>query len=113
MGDVLDPVECSKTLGKILGMQIRYDEATDVLQEAQLRAKFVEIGNVLGAAQCFQSLGDNLYMQNQYGKTTTVLEEARSGSISKNVRTWRSNALQCISYTTLALKTTPVMHGTR
>ena len=78
MGDVLGPAECSKTLGKILGMQIRYDEATDVLQEAQLRAKFVEIGNVLGAAQCFQSLGANLrYMQNQYGKTTTVLKEAR------------------------------------
>ena len=77
MGDVLDPVECSKTLGKILSMQIRYDEATDVLQEARLGAKFVEIGGVLGAAQCFQSLGDNLYMQNQYGKTTTMLSEAR------------------------------------
>ena len=58
-------------------MQIRYDEATDVLQEARLGVKFVEIGRVLGAAQRFQSLGDNLYMQNQYGKTTTVLKEAR------------------------------------
>ena len=77
MGDVLGPAGCSKTLGKILGMQIRYDEATDVLQEARLEMKFVEIGRVLGAAQRFQSLGDNLYMQNQYGKTTTVLKEAR------------------------------------
>ena len=77
MGDVLDPVECSKTLGKILSMQIRYDEATDVLQEARLGVKFVEIGRVLGAFQYFQSLGDNLYMQHQYGKTTTVLKEAR------------------------------------
>ena len=77
MGDVLDPAGCSKTLGKILGMQIRYDEATDVLQEARLGVKFVEIGRVLGAAQRFQSLGDNLYMQHQYGKTTAVLKEAR------------------------------------
>ena len=73
MGDVLDPAEFSKTLGKILGMQIRYDEATDVLREARLGVKFVEIGRVLGAAQRFQSLGDNLYMQ--YGKTTAVLKE--------------------------------------
>ena len=65
MGDVLDPAKCSKTLGKILGMQIRYDEATDVLQEARLGAEFVKIGRVLGAAQRFQSLGDNLCMQNQ------------------------------------------------
>ena len=49
----------------------------DVLQEARLGVKFVEIGKVLGAAQRFQSLGDNLYMQNQYGKTTAVLKEAR------------------------------------
>ena len=53
-------------------MQIRYDEATDVLQEARLGVKFVEIGS---AAQRFQSLGDNLYMQHQYGKTTAVLKE--------------------------------------
>ena len=61
MSDVLGPAECSKTLRKIL--VIRYDEAIDVLQEARVGAKFVEIGRVLGAAQRFQSLGDDLYMQ--------------------------------------------------
>ena len=67
---------CSQSLGKILRLQSRYEEATAVLNEA--RVQLTETGDILGATRCSQRLGDILFTQNQYDKATDVLWEARA-----------------------------------
>ena len=50
IGDILGAAQCSRSLGNVLGMQSRYDEATAVLKEA--RVQFIEIGDISDPAEC-------------------------------------------------------------
>ena len=67
--------QCSQSLGNILCMQSKHEEATDILRKA--RDRFIEINDKPGTAQCFQSLGKILYMQSNYKEAADVLQKAQ------------------------------------
>ena len=68
--------QCLWSLGEILRVQMRHEEARLRLDEA--RSEFIFSGNQLGAAQCLQSLSDIFQMEDQYGEARLKLEEALS-----------------------------------
>ncbi|KAG8923761.1 hypothetical protein FRC02_010922 [Tulasnella sp. 418] len=71
--------KCLQSLGDILRVQNRYDEAKSVLEDA--RTSFVKLGNQLGAAQCQRSLGTILRMQAKYDEAKSALEDARAAFV--------------------------------
>ena len=76
IGDILGATQCSRSLGNVLGMQSRYDEATAVPKE--VRAQFIEIGDISDPPECSKTQGNILYMQSRYDEATDVLRRARA-----------------------------------
>ena len=68
--------QCLKSLGDILHVQGRYEEARPKLEEA--RSEFIVIGSRLEPTRCLQSLGNILGMQGQCEEARLKLEEANS-----------------------------------
>ncbi|KZO91488.1 TPR-like protein [Calocera viscosa TUFC12733] len=66
---------CAQRLGKVLQLQIRYQDAVSMLEKA--KAEFIVIGAPLGEAQCLHSLGSLLCIQLRYQESIPMFEEAQ------------------------------------